>query len=31
MREKILALKADIGADLQASIDRFLTCLDKLG
>jgi hypothetical protein len=31
MREKILALKADLGADLQAYIDRFLTYLDKLG
>jgi hypothetical protein len=30
MREKILALKADIGADLQAYIDRFLTYLNEL-
>jgi hypothetical protein len=31
MREKILALKADVGADLQADIHRFLTYLDELG
>jgi hypothetical protein len=31
MREKILALKADIDADLQADIHRFLTYLDELG
>jgi hypothetical protein len=31
MREKILALKSDIGADLQAYTDRFLAYLNELG
>jgi hypothetical protein len=31
MREKVLALKSDIGADLQADVDCFLAYLDELG